>query len=142
MGGSQNLGYPFGGPYNKDYSILGSELGFHYFGKLPHTNSSRYLATRNAVVAARQGVARKLVIGVSADREDLIMSIPWSKKEVQAYCAGKLLDPTISELWQSVRAEGFKKFMRSQRYVFRSYIESCICTCPGKVVIFTKRNLE
>ena len=24
---SQNSGYPFGGPYNKDYSILGSILG-------------------------------------------------------------------------------------------------------------------
>ena len=25
----------FRGPYNKDYSILGSILGFPYFGKLP-----------------------------------------------------------------------------------------------------------
>ena len=62
------------------------------------------------------------MIGVSADREDLIMWIPCSKKEVQAYCTGKLLDPTISGLGQSVRAEGFKKFMRSQGYAFRSYI--------------------
>ena len=30
-------GYPFGGPNNKDYSILGSILGFPYFGKLPYT---------------------------------------------------------------------------------------------------------
>ena len=39
MGVSQGLGfrYLFGGPYNKDYSILGSILGSPSFGKLPHT---------------------------------------------------------------------------------------------------------
>ena len=26
----------FGGPNNKDYSILGSILGYPYFGKLPY----------------------------------------------------------------------------------------------------------
>ena len=31
----QDLGYLFGGPNNKDYSILGSTLGSPYFGKLP-----------------------------------------------------------------------------------------------------------
>ena len=36
MGVSQNQGYPFGGPYNKDYSILGSILGSPYFEKLPN----------------------------------------------------------------------------------------------------------
>ena len=35
LGVSQNYGYPFGGPHNKDYSILGSLLGSPYFGKLP-----------------------------------------------------------------------------------------------------------
>ena len=36
------LGFPqlrgtfFGGPYKKDYSILGSILGYPYFGKLPY----------------------------------------------------------------------------------------------------------
>ena len=35
LGVSQNSGYYFGGPYNKDYSIFGSILGFPYFGKLP-----------------------------------------------------------------------------------------------------------
>ena len=35
LGGSQNKGYHFGGPNNKDYSILGSTLGSPYFGKLP-----------------------------------------------------------------------------------------------------------
>ena len=35
MGASQNYGYLFGGLANKDYSILGSILGFPYFGKLP-----------------------------------------------------------------------------------------------------------
>ena len=37
MGVSQNSGYLFGGPYNKDYSILVSILGSPYFGKLPYT---------------------------------------------------------------------------------------------------------
>ena len=36
MGVSQNWGYLFGGLYNKDYSILGSILGYLNFGKLPH----------------------------------------------------------------------------------------------------------
>ena len=36
MGGFLKLGYHFGGPHDKDYSILGSILGFSYFGKLPH----------------------------------------------------------------------------------------------------------
>ena len=36
MGGFLKLGVPFAGPYNKDYSILGSILGSPYFGKLPH----------------------------------------------------------------------------------------------------------
>ena len=31
MGVSQNYGYLFGGPNNKDYSILGSILGFPLF---------------------------------------------------------------------------------------------------------------
>ena len=30
-------GYPFGGPNNKDYSILGFMLGYPNFGKLPPT---------------------------------------------------------------------------------------------------------
>ena len=36
-GVSQNQGTLSGGPHNKDYSILGSILGFHYFGILPYT---------------------------------------------------------------------------------------------------------
>ena len=36
---SQNLGYLFGGPYTKDYNILGSILGSPYFGKLPLASS-------------------------------------------------------------------------------------------------------
>ena len=35
MGVSQNQGYHFRGPHNKDYSILGSILGSPYLGKLP-----------------------------------------------------------------------------------------------------------
>ena len=34
FGGFPKLGVPFGGPYNKDYSILGSILGYPNFGKL------------------------------------------------------------------------------------------------------------
>ena len=32
---SQNYGYLFGGPHNKDYRILGSILGSSFLGKLP-----------------------------------------------------------------------------------------------------------
>ena len=38
MGVSQNKGYHFGDPHNKDYSILGSILGSPYFGKPPYKN--------------------------------------------------------------------------------------------------------
>ena len=49
MGVSQNLGYLIGGPYNKDYNILGSILGSPYFVKLPNRdtgkeNGNRYSA--------------------------------------------------------------------------------------------------
>ena len=33
---SPRLGVRFGGPYKKDYSILGSILGSPYYGKLPY----------------------------------------------------------------------------------------------------------
>ena len=35
MVASQKLGVPFGGSHNKDYSVLGSILGFPCLGKLP-----------------------------------------------------------------------------------------------------------
>ena len=35
MGVAKMLGYLFGDPHNKDYSILGSILGSPYLGKLP-----------------------------------------------------------------------------------------------------------
>ena len=35
-GGFPKLGVSFGGPYNKDYSILGSIMGYPNFGKLPY----------------------------------------------------------------------------------------------------------
>ena len=35
----------FGGPNNKDYSILGSILGSPYFGKLPYIPSFRVLGS-------------------------------------------------------------------------------------------------
>ena len=40
MGVSQNYGYPFEGPHNKDCSILGSILGSPYFGKLPSVQAA------------------------------------------------------------------------------------------------------
>ena len=45
MGGSQNQGYHFEGPHNKDYNILGSIWGSHYLGKLP--NITRAVAFRS-----------------------------------------------------------------------------------------------
>ena len=36
------MGYLFGGPYNKGYSILGSILGSLHFGKLPYTMVLQY----------------------------------------------------------------------------------------------------
>ena len=39
MGVSQNWGYHFGGPHNKDYSIIGYTLGPPDFGKLPYGSS-------------------------------------------------------------------------------------------------------
>ena len=38
-GGFLKLGYHFGGPHNKDYSILKSILGCPNFGKLPNAQS-------------------------------------------------------------------------------------------------------
>ena len=47
LGVSQNWGYLFGGPYNKDYSILGSILGSPYFGKLPFILETTYNYSRS-----------------------------------------------------------------------------------------------
>ena len=38
---SQNEGYHFRGPNNKDCSILGSILGSLYFGKLPNDDEGK-----------------------------------------------------------------------------------------------------
>ena len=40
-------GYLFGGPYNKDYSILGSILGYPSFGKLPSSSNGRSKNSNN-----------------------------------------------------------------------------------------------
>ena len=48
MGVSQNYGYLFGGPNNKDYSIFGSILGSPYFGKLPYQEPQRALSCMRA----------------------------------------------------------------------------------------------
>ena len=37
----------FGGPHNKEYSRLGSLLGFPYFGKDPYTHLTHYGKTLN-----------------------------------------------------------------------------------------------
>ena len=42
---SQNWGYHFRGPNNKDYSILGPILGSPYFGKLPYEPLSKLLVS-------------------------------------------------------------------------------------------------
>ena len=39
----------FGGPHNKDYSILGSILGFPYFGKLPFRVEDRIWGSQKLV---------------------------------------------------------------------------------------------
>ena len=36
IGVSQRYGYLSGGLHNKDYSVLGSKLGFPYIGKVPY----------------------------------------------------------------------------------------------------------
>ena len=38
-GGFPKIRVPFGGPYNKDYSILGSILGSPYCGKLTYSRA-------------------------------------------------------------------------------------------------------
>ena len=38
---SPNQGYLCGGPYDKDYSILGSVAGSIFFGKLPYPFRNR-----------------------------------------------------------------------------------------------------
>ena len=40
----QNYGYLFGDLYNKDYSILGSIVGYPNFGKLPHGTAEEVAA--------------------------------------------------------------------------------------------------
>ena len=48
MSSNQIWGFPkirgtlFGGPYNKDYSVLGSILGSPYLGKLPYIIATPY----------------------------------------------------------------------------------------------------
>ena len=40
MGGSPKYGYLSGGLHNKDYSVLGSILGFPHIGKVPYPVAS------------------------------------------------------------------------------------------------------
>ena len=55
MGDSQNYGYPFGGPYNKDYNILGSTLGSPHFGKLPKGSGGGEDPVPCGVISLRRG---------------------------------------------------------------------------------------
>ena len=50
---SQNRGTLFGGLYNKDHSILGSILGFPFFGKLPYQS-----AEVKVIVVPQAGAAK------------------------------------------------------------------------------------
>ena len=54
------MGYFFGGPHNKDYSILGSILGSPYFGKLP-----LIVALRVKIVLGRYASKRTSGVHVS-----------------------------------------------------------------------------
>ena len=57
---SQNYGYLFRDPHDKDFSILGSILGSPYLGKLPYlllwqkgSRKRRFLLTVQAALAVR-----------------------------------------------------------------------------------------
>ena len=55
-GGFPKLGYLFGGPHYKDYSILGSILGSPYLGELPPSfgeNKALAVAARGAFLVSR-----------------------------------------------------------------------------------------
>ena len=64
-GVSYNLEYLFGGPYNKDSSILGSILGSPYFGKLPY-GAIASAATAETLGLEKQGTTR-VAVGTGAN---------------------------------------------------------------------------
>ena len=57
-GGFPKLGVPFGGPNNKDYSILGSILGSPYFGKLPYPPNPSIEGNQEGPLIRVQGLRR------------------------------------------------------------------------------------
>ena len=63
MGVCQNYGYPFGGPYNKDYNILRSILGSRHLGNVPYRDDGK--ETGNYYLGFRvQGLGQKAPDGV------------------------------------------------------------------------------
>ena len=52
-GGFPKLGVPFGGPYNKGYSIGVSILGSHYFGKLPNSGFAAVRPVKGKLLGRR-----------------------------------------------------------------------------------------
>ena len=66
IGVSQNYGYLFGGPHNKDYSILRSILGSPYIGKLPNWSSNGLLIRLVAAKPRRPSNRRANVFSSSS----------------------------------------------------------------------------
>ena len=71
MGVSQNYGYLFGDPHNKDYSISGSILGSPYFGK---TTISLALTLTEAM-GGTDGRVRIMSPRLSSARLSIIYSV-------------------------------------------------------------------
>ena len=71
MGVSQNLGYQFGGPHNKDYSIFGSILGALYFGKLPYSPKPGTAVCTTITSPSHHGIFQSAVSGQSVKRGEL-----------------------------------------------------------------------
>ena len=59
MGVSQNKGYHSGGPHNKDYNMLGTILGFPYFGNC-HVGIHRASCHRFEQICWKMGIGKKL----------------------------------------------------------------------------------
>ena len=91
MGVSQNWGYLFGGPYNKDYSILGSILGSPYFGKLPYEEPPFLKSRALSSFSGRQSYTRRL-------QSCWLQSLPCNNKKKPT--PKKLISPKESNILQ------------------------------------------
>ena len=94
--GFPNLGYPFGGPHNKDYIILGPILGSPCCGKLPYPSALDHKPSKksfNSAAAAgvaaanggltrylEQDAARPVPLGGGHSNEPCLSSNTTSKK--------------------------------------------------------------